>query len=178
MAMPNDDRRASYVGQWWLPGEPSKTFAGTLDIGQRVELQLYESTDTPRGTHDSDRLNPPILHGRSMGSCLTLLDCTEVGTSTSRRGGHEDIYRTVVVGTALVGDSHLDSVKDCRFNRASLRLNNLDQWVNRSPYRWTITPTESVEVLDLPTLRASIPDCEIFLDRLGMSTRSGPTVMA
>jgi len=180
MAMPNDDRRASFVGQWWLPGEPSKTFAGTLDIGQRAELQLYESTDAPRRGGDRDRFNP-ILHGRSMGSYLTLLDCTEVGwTSASGRGEHEEIHRNVAVGTALVGDSHLDGVEDCRFNRASLRLNNLDQWVNRSPYRWTTTPTESVEVLDLPTLRASIPGCEIFLDRrtsvrMGRLTDSGFT---
>ena len=69
MAMPNDDRRASFVGPWWLPGEPSKMFVGTLDIGQRAELQLYESTDDPRSGSDRDRFNPPILHGRSMGAC-------------------------------------------------------------------------------------------------------------
>jgi ApeA N-terminal domain 1 len=181
MAMLNDDRRASFVGQWWLPGEPSKTFAGTVDIGQRAELQLYESTEVPGRANDRARFNPPILHGRSMGSCLTLLNCTEVGrTSTGGRGRHEEIHRKLVVGTALVGDSHLDSVEDCRFNRASLRLNNLDEWVHRSPYKWTTTPTESVELLDLPTLQASIPGCEIFLNRrtsvhLGSLTDSGYT---
>jgi ApeA-like protein/HEPN superfamily Apea-like protein len=179
--MPNDDQRAAFVGQWWLPDEPSKRFAGTLDIGQRAELDLYESTDDPRSGSDRDRFNLPILHGRSMGSCLTLLDCTEVGwTSAGGHGEHEDIHRKVVVGTALVGDSHLDSVEECRFNRASLRLNNLDEWVHRSPYKWTTTPTESVEVLDLPTLRASIPGCEILLDRrtsghMGQLTHFGYT---
>jgi hypothetical protein len=169
------------VGQWWLPGEPSKMFAGTLDIGQRAELQLYENTDAPGRAGDRVRFNPPILHGRSMGACLTLLDCTEVGwTSAGGHGEHEDIHRKVAVGTALVGDSHLDSVEDCRFNRASLRLNNLDEWVNRSPYRWTMSPPESVGVLDLPTLQASIPGCEISLDRrttvhMGHLTDSGFT---
>jgi hypothetical protein len=153
------------VGQWWLPAEPNKKFAGTLNLDQRAELQLYESTDAPRRRSDRDRFDPPILHGRSMGSYLTLLDCTQVGWTSASGDEHEDIHRNVAVGTALVGNSHLDSVEDCRFNRASLRLNNLDEWVHRSPYKWTTTPTESVEVLDLPTLRASIPGCEIFLDR-------------
>ena len=168
------------MGQWWLPGEPSKTFAGTLDIDQRAELQLYESTDAPRRGGDRDRFNPPILHGRSMGSCLTLLDCTEVGWTSASGDEYEETHRNVAVGTALVGDSHLGSVEDCRFNRASLRLNNLDQWVNRSPYKWTTTPPKSVEVLDPPTLQASIPGCEISLDRrttvhMGRLTDSGFT---
>jgi hypothetical protein len=181
MAMPNDDRRASFVGQWWLPDAPNRVFVGTLDIGQRAELDLYESTDDPRSGSDRDRFSPPILHGRSLGSCLTLLNCTEVGwSSAGGHGEHEDIHRKVAVSTALVGDSHLDSVDDCRFNRASLRLNNLDEWVHRSPYKWDTSPPESVGVLDLPTLQASIPGCEIFLDRrttahMGHLTRSGFT---
>jgi hypothetical protein len=70
------------------------------------------------------------------------------------------------VGTVLIGADHLASVADCRFNRASFRLSNLNEWVNRSPYRWSSAKSaETVELLDLPTLRATIPGCEITLAR-------------
>jgi len=48
MAVLNDDRRNSFVGRWWLPGERGRALTGTLDIGERVELKLYESTNVPR----------------------------------------------------------------------------------------------------------------------------------
>ncbi|MET7673002.1 hypothetical protein [Micromonospora luteifusca] len=105
-----------------------------------------------------------------MGACLTLLDITETSSSTSRVGGLQETQRVLFVGTVLIGSDHLASVADCRFNRASLRLSNLNEWVNRSPYRWSSTgPVETVELLDLPTLQATIPGCEITLDRTAVS---------
>ena len=76
------------------------------------------------------------------------------------------------VGTVLIGEDHPVSVADCRFNRASLRVSNLNEWVNRSPYRWPPAgPTKTVQLLEIPTLRAAIPGCEITLDRATASHR-------
>lgn len=100
-----------------------------------------------------------------MGSCLTLLTNTETGSDRIRCDAREEIRRQIAVGTVLISDSHLQDGADCRFNRASLRLSNLDQWVNRTPYAWTTDPSDSVRLLALPALKASIPGCEIILSR-------------
>jgi hypothetical protein len=100
-----------------------------------------------------------------VGLCLTLLDNTQLMASTVGGDDGEDIERSVVSGTVLIGDSHLDALEDCKFNRVSLRLTNLDQWINRSPFKWSRTSTESLEALNLPTLQATAPGCEILLYR-------------
>jgi hypothetical protein len=105
-----------------------------------------------------------------MGSCLTLLDIKETSSTTSSLGGLHETERVLFVGTVLIGDDHLTSEADCRFNRASFRLSNLNEWVNRSPYRWSSAgPVDTVELLEVPTLRAAIPGCEITLDRAAVS---------
>jgi ApeA N-terminal domain 1/Apea-like HEPN len=164
--------RATFVGQWWPPGQPGKQTPGTLQIGTRYpELELHSISaawSAPAG--GGDRFDVPVLHGGSMGACLTLLDITETSSSTSSAGGLQETQRVLFVGTVLIGDDHLASVADCRFNRASFRLSNLNEWVNRSPYRWSSAkPVETVELLDLPMLRATIPGCEITLDRTAVS---------
>jgi hypothetical protein len=167
----NSDR-TTFVGQWWQPGQPDEQTPGTLQIGTGYpELELHSTTAAQLAPgRGGDRLDVPVLHGRSMGACLTLLDITETSSSTSRTGELQETHRVLFVGTVLVGDDHLSSVADCRFNRASLRLSNLNEWVNRSPYRWSSAgPVEKVELLDLPTLRAAIPGCEITLDRTAVS---------
>jgi hypothetical protein len=83
-----------------------------------------------------------------------------------------------MVGTVLVGSSHLQSEDDCRFNRALLRLANLDEWANRRPFRWDFAPAKAVQLLELPTLKASIPGCDVLLHRqtkthIGQLTDSG-----
>ncbi|MBM0201951.1 hypothetical protein JNW90_01620 [Micromonospora sp. STR1s_5] len=169
--MQNSDR-TTFVGQWWLPGQPNKQTPGTLQIGTSYpELELHStSAAQPARTRSDDRLDVPVLHGRSMGACLTLLDSSETSSSTSRVDGLQETHRVLFVGTVLIGDDHLASVADCRFNRASLRLSNLNDWVNRSPYRWSSTgPLETVQLLDLPTLQATIPGCEITLERTAVS---------
>lgn len=159
------ERRTTYVGLWWLPDKPDHRMHGTLTIGRRhPELELYDSI-VPRDARDGDRFDPPVFHGRSMGSCLTLLANLETGSATSRRGGYEEIRRHIMVGTVLIGDTHLESEDGCRFNRASLRLANMDEWVNRTPYRWAGQPADSVQLLELPTLKASIPCGEVLLCR-------------
>ncbi|PZF85079.1 hypothetical protein C1I93_28845 [Micromonospora endophytica] len=105
-----------------------------------------------------------------MGACLTLLGVSETNSFTSRVGGQHEMRRVLFAGTVLVGSDHLASAAGCRFNRASFRLSNLNEWVNRSPYRWSSAgPVETLELLDLPTLRATIPGCEITLDRTAVS---------
>jgi hypothetical protein len=143
-----------------------------LQIGTgHPELELHStSAAQPASSGGGDRFDEPVLHGRSMGNCLTLLDITETSSSTSRAGELRETHRVLFVGTVLIGEDHLASVADCRFNRASLRLSNLIEWVNRSPYRWSSAGSvESVELLDLPTLSATIPGCEITLDRSAVS---------
>jgi ApeA N-terminal domain 1 len=167
----NSDR-TTFVGQWWLPDQPDQQTPGTLQIRTgHPELELHSiSAAQPAPGRDRDRFDPPVLHGRSMGTCLTLLETTETSSSTSRAGGLQETHRVLFVGTVLIGDDHLASAADCRFNRASLRLSNLNEWVNRSPYRWSSAgPVETVELVDLPTLQAAIPGCEITLSRATVS---------
>ncbi|MET7673003.1 hypothetical protein [Micromonospora luteifusca] len=41
--MQNSDR-TTFVGQWWLPGQPDKQTSGTLQIGTGYpELELYST---------------------------------------------------------------------------------------------------------------------------------------
>jgi hypothetical protein len=167
-----DSDRTTFVGQWWQPDQPDERSPGTLQIGTgHPELQLHatsaaQSAPSRRG----DRFDVPVLYGRSMGTCLTLLDITETSRSTTRVGELQETHRVLFVGTVLVGENHVTSAADCRFNRALLQLSNLNEWVNRSPFRWSFAgPVETVELLDLPTLRASIPGCEIALDRTAVS---------
>jgi len=167
----NSDR-TTFVGQWWLPGRPDQPTPGTLQIGTgHPELELHSTSAAQLAPgRGRERFDPPVLHGRSMGACLTLLDTTETSSSTSRAGGLQETLRVLFVGTVLIGDDYLASAADCRFNRASLRLSNLNEWVNRSPYRWSSAgPVETVELVDLPTLQAAIPGCEITLGRATVS---------
>ncbi|MFE9813533.1 HEPN domain-containing protein [Streptomyces sp. NPDC005773] len=168
--MLSTNERSTYVGQWWLPGQPDQIVHGSLEIGQPYPtLELHESIG-PDEECLSGQLASPVLHGRSMGASLILLDNREIGSKHGSREGSEDIQRTLAVGTVLVGDAPLRREEGLRFNRASFRLSNLDQWVNRTPYKWVNSP-ESVQVLDLPTLTASVPGCEIFLARHTLSRR-------
>jgi ApeA N-terminal domain 1 len=143
-----DFDRTTFVGQWWQSGQPEEQIPGTLQIGTGPpELELHSTSAAQSApSRGGDRFDVPVLHGRSMGTCLTLLDITETSSSTSRVGELQETHRVLFVGTVLVGEDHLASVADCRFNRASLRLSNLNEWVNRSPYRWSSAePVETVE---------------------------------
>jgi hypothetical protein len=87
---------------------------GTLRIGRRhPELELHESTTSRRARYD-DRLDAPVLHGRSTGSCLTLLAHVETDSSTSSRDGYEEFHRRIMVGTVLLGDSRTAFSVVCR----------------------------------------------------------------
>lgn len=156
------EQRTTYVGEWWLPERPDHVMNGTLTIGPRYpELELYD-----RSTPHSDLAElQPVIHGRSMGTSLTLLSNVQADGSSAGLGARRVVHRSLVVGTVLIGESHLRE-QDTRFSRASLRLAHLDEWVNRSPYSWEAGPPESLQAVDdLPVLTASVPGCEISLGR-------------
>lgn len=178
-----NSERTTFVGQWWLPDQPDKQIPGTLRIGTGYpELELHSASTTwETSTLGDNRFDVPVLYGQSMGACLTLLDITQTSSSISGAGDLQETQRVLFVGTVLIGGDHLAHAADRRFNRASLRLSNLNEWVNRSPYRWSSTKhAEAVEMVRLPPLRATIPGCEITLDRTvesryGYLTESGFT---
>lgn len=170
--------RTTFVGLWCHPDRPDEQIPGTLKIGTHqteLELHLVNQADEAGG---NDGLSIPSLHGRSMGACLTLLNIIEVShTSTVGVNGVRETHRVLSVETVLIGNNYPVSATSCTFNRASFRLSNLDEWANRSPYRWS---RETMEIIDLPTLRAVIPGCEITLSRVtvthfGRLTDSGFT---
>ncbi|MGW0731877.1 ApeA N-terminal domain 1-containing protein [Streptomyces sp. NPDC002851] len=163
--MANREQQTAYVGEWWLPERPDHVMHGTLKFGARYpELELYDRPSS-HGGGDSEPFEPPVIHGHSMGTKLTLLKNVQTGATTVGQGEHRRVHRFLIVGTVLIGDSRLGE-EDLQFNRASLRLANLDEWVNRSPYNRETGPPESLQVVDdLPYLTASVPGCEIFLGR-------------
>ncbi|MCX4513278.1 hypothetical protein OHA27_23760 [Streptomyces sp. NBC_01619] len=161
------EQQTTYVGEWWLPERPEHVMHGTLTIGPRhPELELYDRS-APHG--DLAELQP-VIHGHSMGMSLTLLSNVQADASSAGSGTRRAVHRSLVVGTVLIGDAHLRE-EDIHFNRASLRLAHLDEWVNRSPYKWETGPRESLQAVDdLPVLTASVPGCEISLGR-SLTTR-------
>ncbi|MFI2354899.1 HEPN domain-containing protein [Streptomyces anulatus] len=156
------EEQNTYVGEWWLPERPDHVMNGTLTIGPRYPvLELYDRS-APRA--DPAELQP-VIHGRSMSTNLTLLSNVQTDASSACLGARRVIHRSLVVGSVLIGDSHLLD-ESTRFDRASLRLSHLDEWVNRSPYSWKVGPPESLQVVDnLPVLTASVAGCEINLSR-------------
>lgn len=57
------------------------------------ELELHStSAAQPAPGRGRDRFDVPVLHGRSMGACLTLLDITETSSSTSRTGWLQETH--------------------------------------------------------------------------------------
>ncbi|WP_157751840.1 ApeA N-terminal domain 1-containing protein [Actinoplanes derwentensis] len=155
---------ATFMGQWWLPGQNKRRSPGTLIMGDHSpELSLSSLSDMSIN-HIDDTTWPdiPIMHGASMGNCLTLLDVLTTKVSSSLGSRSEETRSTFNVGTALVGQSHLNSTEECRFNHASIQLPNFNEWVNRSPYRWTFSnSTTAVELAPLPPLRADVDGCKI-----------------
>ncbi|MFJ8582639.1 HEPN domain-containing protein [Micromonospora sp. NPDC093277] len=164
------DQQNSFVGQWWIPNEPSKVSWGKLDIRERVELELHETIDDWRALGRGDPYRPAVIHGVSGGFHLTLLDNVQISLSTTERGGVGQARRVVVASTVLVGDSHLETEEDRRFDRAAFRLTNLDQWVNRNGYSVRHSPTEAIEVLEVPQLKAVIPGGAAYLWKSKSST--------
>ncbi|MGW6021230.1 ApeA N-terminal domain 1-containing protein [Streptomyces sp. NPDC055099] len=163
--MANRRQQTTYVGEWWLPERPDQVLNGTLTVGPHYpELELYDRASSPAGGA-SEPFEPPVIHGLSMGTKLTLLTNVQTDAPAAGKGEHRVVHRRLIVGTVLIGGSHLRE-EAVRFNRASLRLTYLDEWVNRSPYNWEEGPPESLQVVDdLANLTASVPGCEIVLGR-------------
>ncbi|MFG2352030.1 ApeA N-terminal domain 1-containing protein [Streptomyces phaeochromogenes] len=174
--MKNESEQSTYVGQWWLPQRPEQVIHGSLEIGlHHPELSIYESL--PFGQEGIAREpDYSIIHGRSMGVGVTLLDSHQVSERSTQQGENEETYKVFVANTVLIGDEPLNE-EECRFDRAHFRLFNLDQWSNRAVYKHS---ESAIEVLDLPALTASIPGCEVSLQRsiitnLGRLTDAGFT---
>ncbi|WP_405541014.1 hypothetical protein OG478_52700 [Streptomyces phaeochromogenes] len=159
--MKNESEQSTYVGQWWLPHRPEQVMHGSLEIGvSHPELAIYESL--PFGQEGiAKEPNHSIIHGRSMGVDVTLLDSRQVSERSTQQGENEETYNVFIANTVLIGDEPLNE-DECRFNRAHFRLFNLDQWSNRTMYKHS---ESAVEALDLPDLTARIPGCEVSLKR-------------
>ncbi|MEU5757122.1 HEPN domain-containing protein [Streptomyces sp. NPDC047829] len=159
----------TYVGKWWLPHRPMQIVHGSLEIEESYpELSVYESLSLDQDSVADDR-RQFVIHGRSMGVGVTLLDSQH--TSRNRvicddgQGPYEENQHKFVAAMALIGDELL-AEDECIFNRAAFRLYNLDQWINRTMYR---NSDRLVEALNLPDLTAEIPGCQISVRRVTTS---------
>ncbi|MEU3664487.1 HEPN domain-containing protein [Streptomyces sp. NPDC032940] len=165
----------TYVGQWWLPQDPEQVMHGSLEIElNHPELAVYENISS--GQSSIAKRSPSVIHGRCMGVGVTLLDAFYTSGSRISHGRGEETQNRFVANTALIGHDVLNE-GECRFNRAYFRLYNLDQWANRVAYKHS---DGMVEALDLPSLVANIPGCEVSLRRvttshLGLLTDAGFT---
>ncbi|MCC3328056.1 HEPN domain-containing protein [Nocardia abscessus] len=127
----------TYTGIWWKPDDPEVQFPGTLAISADGEatldllggfpLMVWEKIGQGAYGYGGDRLRLPIVHGNSAGTEITLLDCRESDAvypwaSNGPRAQQLSSYRTIV-------GVHLQAASDAIFIAATLRFENLQQWL-------------------------------------------------
>lgn len=130
------DKRAEWLGHWWIPSEPERRVPGTLRYNPDSGLLLSmiggfeERILRPVGSgvsYDRSTRSWPLILGLADGEQITLIDCDVV--SSKRRRFTDDLPSKLTVSAinALVG-VHLDGADDNIFTQCLVSVENLGQW--------------------------------------------------
>ncbi|MGF1598084.1 MAG: HEPN domain-containing protein [Acidimicrobiales bacterium] len=154
-----------FDGRWWWPGDADLVVGGRLfRDGGFWHLALLGWLG-PYSSADSELDVPDVLHGQVGTTPFTLLDLVYQG---STRGGQERPYRTSIIANRVLAGAHVFA--DTRFNSASVRLANLNEWANRRPWEFSFDRVddrreESVAFSEPPPLTAQLPGAGVQLWR-------------
>ncbi|MFM9594764.1 HEPN domain-containing protein [Streptomyces scabiei] len=116
-------------GLFWLPDQEEEQVAGrvTFDPAKGTRLSLIGSfSGSTFGDQDSPQFS--TIHGVAGKRFLTFVGCTQSSSRFESPGFHREDYRAdfMFAGQALLGP---DAMK---FDRFSVRFNNLYDWVGQS----------------------------------------------
>lgn len=133
-----------FVGSWWHPDNPKRTIGGVLKIDDtgRSELRLtdrlfMERKVGPGVNHEEfpvsvgPEMRPPVLHGKSKGRFITLLDSLSIRDGSVSGIDCTNDDQTVSPDVVIVG-IHLESSDLRMFDGIRVEIENLTSWANMS----------------------------------------------
>ncbi|MFD7917258.1 HEPN domain-containing protein [Streptomyces sp. NPDC059752] len=119
-----------YPGQWWCPTEPENKVAGTLyldESGPRLELLGFF---TEPSTSMMPSLPSRTILGHSGGQGITLAECFITSYTEGPQTSSADLSCRFAFIGALLSDDQAQ-----KFSRIRFRVEHLDNWAGRRPFR-------------------------------------------
>lgn len=118
-----------YNGKWFLPSNPGEKITGklTIDSNSAAILHLIGRFSIL----ESDFQSTPIILGKATnGAFITLYKCTGI----FYREGFNDTYETDWSVSVIIKGAHFESAADLLFNKASIELVHLDEWLSATGF--------------------------------------------
>jgi hypothetical protein len=153
-----------FPGEWWFPGNEEGWVPGTLELGSAFMLKtMADMRDANGNSLELGGPATPLLHGRSLGRCFTLLDCQLRRERVFGGGTHLQIFSPVI----LIGERNFPTDDVC-FDRACLRLDNLNAFANRRTLEYSRSEGNDKRTVVFnkpPDLQADMPGGRLRLGR-------------
>lgn len=114
-----------YKGFWWLPNTPDEQIPGVVKYNPSdgTSLELIGAFNTEKGEFEI------ILGFLENGKNITLLN----SFTTLRRFGTPGFGTLRIFSNfVLLGKKHFETRKSLKFYKATISVNNIDEWVNMS----------------------------------------------
>ena len=133
----------TWRGHWWLPGNTKDVVSGVLSYDPASGLRLELIGDlVPRGTRaevatgvewtfTGDANEPVLVHGRTESGPVTLVRCSDGGSSSNwgQFGSWEE--QNLTPEFAFIG-AHLDPEVDELFRTIECQVDGLTRWAGQS----------------------------------------------
>jgi hypothetical protein len=167
------DKDFSIEGHWSRPGGQHKPPGKLYYTEGNLELQLQGAFDDAEGPHPFVRsmpeLDPKIIHGHSVkGTPVTLLSSfytnwqQQSGTFFAK--GPVPIASSTLTCNGMLFGVHLSNEDDESFTHCTLKIPNLDRWLDDRPFETKMDVLTSISVnYEMPEKRCfEIPGCGKF----------------
>ncbi|HRU68878.1 MAG TPA: hypothetical protein P5265_10340 [Bacteroidia bacterium] len=113
-----------HKGIFWLPSKPTEQIHGILKYAPEDGVRLDLIGAFPRQQDKFDL----ILGFTETGKCVTLYNSFETQRGFNLPGMDTS---KIFSNFALIGSEHLDTLPKLKFQKATIYLKHLDEWVNR-----------------------------------------------